>query len=94
MFGADLSSVGTQVVVGAILCGDLVLELLVVVEGEDGGDVEEDGWDDDICVGGEITDIVGIELDIVDGIFNEIEGLGVGEIGFPVAGDHSFVSRE
>lgn len=43
MFGADLSSVGTQVVVGAILCGDLVLELLVVVEGEDGGDVEEDG---------------------------------------------------
>ena len=39
MFRADLSGVGSKVVVGAVLCGDLILELLVLVEGKDGGDV-------------------------------------------------------
>ena len=40
------------------------------------------------------TNIVGVELDVVDGIFDEVEGLCMGEVRFPIAGDHSFVSRE
>ena len=60
MFGADLSGVGSQIVVGAVLGGDLVLELLVVVEGEDGGDVEEDGGDDDVCVGEGLPTLLGL----------------------------------
>ena len=40
------------------------------------------------------TDIIGVEFDLIDGIFDKIDGIAMSEVRFPVAGDHSFVSRE
>lgn len=40
------------------------------------------------------TDVVGIELDVVDGVFHEVHSLVVGFVALPVASDHPLVSGE
>lgn len=41
-----------------------------------------------------VTNIFRIVFDVVDGVFNEIDGFIVGFVALPVTSDHSFVAGE
>jgi hypothetical protein len=40
------------------------------------------------------TDVVGIVLDVIDGVLDEVDSLGVSFVRFPVTCNHSLVSGE
>jgi len=94
MFGTDLPSVCAVSVVRTVLGSNSVGKSIAGVQGQDGRDMESHRGNDNIYGEGIGTDIVRVELDIVDGILNKIKSLGVGLVGLPVAGNQPLVSGE
>ena len=94
VLGTDLSSVGAECVIGGVLSGNLVGQLIAGVECQDLRDMDGDGRDNDVCIILMGTDIVRVVFEGVDGVLDEVEGLGLGLVGLPVAGNHALVPGE
>lgn len=85
MFWADFSGVGSHPIIWAILSSDM--NILVSFDIENGGNMQEDGWDDNI-------DIVMIVLEPIDGAIDKILCIFKSEVRFPITSNHSFVSTK